>query len=95
MAIITSKNGISIRLTEERWKHIVLLHPNLADKQTQVLDAVKDPDYIFRGKADELLAVSKLSARVYLVVVYKEVKRMVLSLPHMTPQMYDGYLKRS
>ena len=74
IAIITSKNGISIRLTEERWKHIVLLHPNLADKQTQVLDAIKDPDYIFRGKADELLAVSKLSARVYLVVVYKEVK---------------------
>ncbi|MBI2012354.1 hypothetical protein HYS90_00315 [Candidatus Curtissbacteria bacterium] len=72
MATTISKNGVLIRLTEERWKHIVLLHPNLSDKQTEVLLTVKNPDYIFKGQTEELLAVSKLSARVYIVVAYKE-----------------------
>lgn len=67
-----SKNGIQIRLTEERWKHIVLMHPSLADKQNKVLTTVKNPDYILKGGARELLAVSALSKRAYLVVVYRE-----------------------
>ena len=74
IATTTSKNGVLIRLTRERWKHIVLLHPNLSDKQTQVLNTVKNPDYIFKGKSGEFLTVSKLSMRIYLVVVYKEIK---------------------
>lgn len=68
----TSQNGTSIRLTGERWKHIVLMHPSLVDKQTTILTTVKDPDYIFRGRSGELLAVSKLSITRYLVVVYRE-----------------------
>lgn len=72
IAKTVSKNGALIRLTEERWKHIVLMHPNLADKQTKVLATVKNPGYILKGKVGELLAVSALSKRAYLVVVYKE-----------------------
>ncbi|MBI2019878.1 hypothetical protein HYS94_00450 [Candidatus Daviesbacteria bacterium] len=72
MATAISKNGILIRLTEERWKHIILMHPSLVSKQTEVLNTIKDPDYIFQGSAKELLAVSATSKRVYLVVVYKE-----------------------
>ena len=72
IATVKSKNGVLIRLTEERWKHIVLLHPNLSDKQAKVLLTVKNPDFILKGLAKELLAVLKFSARVYIVVVYKE-----------------------
>lgn len=72
IASTVSKNGIVIRLTEERWKHICMMHPSLTDKQKQVLPTVKNPDYIFKGKAKELLAVSALSKRRYLVVIYKE-----------------------
>lgn len=74
MDIVTtiSKNGVLTRLTEERWKHIVLLHPSLIGKQTKVLTTVKNPDYILKGGARELLAVSVLPKRAYLVVVYKE-----------------------
>lgn len=68
----TSKNGIIIRLTEERWKHIVLMHPALANKQVQVLKTVQNPDCILQGKAGELLAVSGPLRKQYLVVVYKE-----------------------
>lgn len=69
-----SRNGILIRLTAERWKHIVLLHPNLSNKQAKVLKTVKTPDYIFKGQAGELLAVLKLSSMIYIVVAYKEIK---------------------
>ena len=72
IATTSSKNGILIHLTEERWKHIILMHPNLTDKQKQVLNTVKNPEYIFKGGAGELLAVSKFYKRAYLVVVYKE-----------------------
>ena len=74
-----SKNGVLIRLTEERWKHIVLMHPSLGEKQSQVLKTVKDPDYILRGTAGELLAVLELSKERYLVVIYKELT-------------YDGFI---
>lgn len=72
IAATTSKNGIIIRLTDERWKHIVLMHPNLVNKQKQVLNTVKDPDVIFQGQSKELLAAIELPKGRYLVVVYKE-----------------------
>lgn len=67
-----SKNGLLIRLSEERWKHIVLMHPALTNKQAKVLKTVRDPEYILEGGKKELLAVSKLSKKRYIVVIYKE-----------------------
>lgn len=67
-----SKNGVIIRLTEERWKHVILMHPNLINKHNEVLNAVKNPDYVLRGKTGELLAVCGPLKRLYLVVIYKE-----------------------
>lgn len=75
IASVTSKNGVPIRLTEERWKHIVLLHPALVNKQKSVLKTVNKPEIILKGKAGELLAVTEPSKRRYLVVVYKEEER--------------------
>lgn len=68
-----SRNKIIIRLTDERWRHIVLMHPNLVHKQKQILATVKNPGYIFQGNVRELLATVQLSKVRYLVVVYKEV----------------------
>jgi len=67
-----SKNNVVIRLTNERWKHIVLMHPNLINRQKTVLNTIKNPDYIFQGTAKELLATIQLSKVRYLVVIYKE-----------------------
>jgi len=72
IATASSQNGILIRLTKERWKHIILMHPGLANKRKQILNTVKNPDYIFQGRSEELLAVLELSKRTYLVVVYRE-----------------------
>ena len=46
VATVVSKNGILIRLTGERWKHIVLMHPGLAGKQQKILTTIQNPDCI-------------------------------------------------
>jgi hypothetical protein len=66
-----SRNGVRIRLTDERWEHIVERHPILEGRLDDVMEALGDPDLILRGSADEFLAVCK-DDDLYLVVVYRE-----------------------
>ena len=47
MDIVISKAGVPVRLTEERWFHIVENHDDLAG--TMVLEAVEDPDFVCTG----------------------------------------------
>ncbi len=60
IGIAVSKNGVPIRLTEERWFHIVENHDELAGLSDEVLLTVEDPDFIVKGWSDELLAVRKI-----------------------------------
>lgn len=57
IALVISLNNIPIRLTEERWAHILEEHGELAQMQQQILDTVAKPARILAGKAGELLAV--------------------------------------
>jgi len=70
---VVSKNGIQIRLTEERWAHIIEGHPELKLKQTEVLNTIEHPERILTGNASELLAIREIEVGKWLVVVYKEV----------------------
>jgi len=72
IGIAVSKNGIPVRLTEERWFHIVENHDELAGLSDEVLLTVEDPDFIVKGWIDELLAIRKIDQK-HIVVVYKEV----------------------
>ena len=67
-----SKNGISIRLTEERWTHIADEHGELAGLRLDVLKAVEEPQRIVAGGGGELLAVREFDLGKYIVVVYRE-----------------------
>jgi hypothetical protein len=49
MDIVISKAGVPVRLTEERWFHIVENHDDLAGYYDQVLEAVEDPDFVCTG----------------------------------------------
>ena len=49
MDTVISKAGVPIRLTDERWFHIVENHDDLAGYYDQVLEAVEDPDFILQG----------------------------------------------
>ena len=75
MDIAYSVNGIPIRLTEERWAHIVENKPYMSAYYGQVLATIENPTWVLRGHAGALVAVSPLGRRQFLNVVYREVSR--------------------
>jgi len=70
--VVVSKNGLPIRLTDERWAHITEEHSELAGMRRDVLEAVAQPRRVLAGRGRELLAVSELEPGKLLVVVYRE-----------------------
>ena len=72
--IAYSVNNIPIRLTEERWNHIVENHDDMAGYYYEVLEAVSTPEYILDGDKDELWAVKFISRNKVFLVIYKESK---------------------
>ncbi|NOT57437.1 MAG: hypothetical protein HOP18_22770 [Deltaproteobacteria bacterium] len=72
ISLVVSKNGVPIRLTDERWAHVIEEHGELADLRQKVLQTVAEPERIVEGKAGELLALRELETGKSLVVVYRE-----------------------
>jgi len=77
MLIVHSHNGAPVRLTEERWQHIVRRHPEMDNQRERVLETLAEPDMIQQGDFGELLAVRFYPetplTRKFLVVAYREV----------------------
>ncbi len=71
--IALSRNGVRIRLTDERWSHIIEEHCELETLRLEVLEAISSPVRIVEGGEGELLAVRELELGKYIVVVYREV----------------------
>lgn len=69
-----SVHNIPIRLTNERWRHISVGHPEMAAYIDQILDCVENPEIVYQGTEDEFLAVKSLDNEKlkFIVVVYKE-----------------------
>ncbi len=70
-----SKNGAKIRLTNERWQHITIGHPEMADYYYEILEAIENPDVAYEGNDIAIIVTKKLSSHQlkFLVVIYKEV----------------------
>lgn len=73
METVKSVNNIPIRLTDERWVHIVENHDDLAGYLDEVLLAVESPDYVIKGYQEALIALKQKEEGKFLAVVYKEV----------------------
>lgn len=73
--IVHSVNSIPIRMTAERWQHIVENHNDLAGYYQEVLATVERPDLVLSGYGGALIAVKGLTRRRYLGVVYKELSQ--------------------
>ncbi|MDP1710077.1 MAG: hypothetical protein Q8L28_00450 [bacterium] len=73
LATAKSRNGVLIRLTDERWKHIIFYHKEfvLGDFKI-ILGIITSPDVIFLGTKGEFLAAKKYSKKKWIVVIYKE-----------------------
>lgn len=67
-----SLNNIPIRLTDERWRHIVENHEDIAGYYDAVLQTVEDADYIIKGYGAALIALQEIKRNKFLAVVYKE-----------------------
>ncbi len=71
---VRSIRNIPVRLTAERWYHIVENHDEIAGYYDDVLSTVEDPDYVIKGYRDALIALRELEGEGrYLAVIYKEV----------------------
>ncbi|MEE9294682.1 MAG: hypothetical protein V3W34_06960 [Phycisphaerae bacterium] len=70
-----SVNGVPIRLTAERWTHIVEARDELAGRMDEVLAAVEDPDWITRGYHGALVAWKAKRRKRFLTVIYKELSK--------------------
>lgn len=55
-----SVNGIPIRLTYERWFHIIENHEELASYFHEVLETIERPELIVRGNNKSLKAAKNI-----------------------------------
>lgn len=69
---VNSINGVSIRLTNEKWFHITEGHPEMAGFYFEVLEAVEEPEAICAGESEEYVAIRNIKDKKYIVVIYKE-----------------------
>lgn len=76
MLVVRSRNRIPVRLTEERWRHVVVRHPEMDGQREKVLETLARPDMIQRGDFGELPAIRRYTqtpmGEKYVVVAYKE-----------------------
>jgi hypothetical protein len=73
MDMAISVAGVPIRLTYERWFHIVENHDDVAGYYDDVLETIESPDVVLRGYRGTLIVVRNHGRRRYFMVVYRQV----------------------
>jgi len=68
----TTRNGVRVRLTDERWLHIVEEHSELAGMLESVLDAVENADAVYEGTGGELFSTKHLGDGKHLIMFFRE-----------------------
>ena len=71
---VDSVNNIPVRLTDERWNHIVENHNEMAGYYYDVLETIAAPNYLLQRNKDELWAVKFISETKCILVIYREIK---------------------
>jgi hypothetical protein len=72
MEIAYSVNQVPIRLTDERWHHIVNAHDEMASYYDDCLRVIEEPELVLEGYGGSLKAVKGYGRKRYLVVIYRE-----------------------
>jgi len=98
IATAKSKNDKKIKLTAERWFHIIESHDYMAGYFHDVLETINNPEYVIAGKKEELLATkfyekTHISSK-YLIVVYKETNKEGFVITAFMTSKIDNILKR-
>lgn len=75
LGTVESVNGVPIRLTDERWEHILDSRPYMRNYEADVLETIETPDLVLRAAGSVLVAVTAHGRNGFLHVVYREVSR--------------------
>ena len=73
--IVKSIDGVPIRLTDERWEHILDGHPFLNGYYDRILFTIENPKFILRGHHRSKIAVNNYGRKIWLHVLYREISR--------------------
>lgn len=61
MIITYSNNNVPIRLTIERWSHILYRHPEMAYEKDKVIETLNSPEMIQKGeKTKQVIQIQNL-----------------------------------
>jgi hypothetical protein len=72
---VKSVNGVLIRLTAERWLHIIEQHTELTESYEEILKAISQPERVLAGHDGEKMAVYPVEDGKWLIVVYREFEK--------------------
>jgi len=61
--IAKSVNDVPIKLTEERWVHIIENHDDMAGYYDEVLRTIEDSTFVIKGYRDALIALKLMSEK--------------------------------
>lgn len=75
MDVAYSINDVPIRLTYERWYHIIENHDDLASYFYVVLESIEKPDLIIKGNKGTLKVARNVGKNKWLVVIYREISK--------------------
>lgn len=77
MAVDTalSRHNVPVRLTTERWGHIVEQHSELAGLREDVMETVAAAERVVAGGSGELVAIRTHTDGKAIVVAYRETSR--------------------
>ncbi len=75
MILVVSRFGVPVRLTNERWNHIISQHPEMATMRDEVLETISRPHMIQSGDFGEYIAIrhyakTPLTSK-YMIVAYR------------------------
>jgi hypothetical protein len=75
--IFEDYKGDSVRLEDERWKHININHPETRGQIELIKETIKTPDYVQEGDKKEILAIKRfwktpVTYNKYCVVIYRK-----------------------
>lgn len=73
--IVKSINDVPIRLTDERWEHILIGHPYMSGFYARLLQAVENPEFLLRGEKQSKIGILNMGRRRWLHVVYREIDK--------------------
>ncbi len=90
--IVKSINDVPIRLTDERWDHILDGHPYMSGFYEDVPNAISYPEFIIRGNKGVKIAVVNLGRRRWLHVFYRELNQ---SDGFIISALIDEYVEKS